>query len=138
MNVSGLRELDEMASKLEATIHELPQVKRDKLLPDIERIRAQLTALLSAFNAQPGSDAKVRAERVVWSRKFEVPIALPNGQKITTLRDAADYIIGLPPETVKLLYWQLAMEALSQVTEQSPTTLARRAFLRALSGDAQG
>lgn len=73
----------------------------------------------------------------MWSRKFEVPILLPNGQKITTLRDAAHYIIDLPPETFRLPYWQLAMEALSQVTERSPTTLARRAFLRALKSDAQ-
>jgi hypothetical protein len=48
MNVDGLRELDEKAAKLEATIHKLPQVKRDELLRDIERIRAQLTALLAA------------------------------------------------------------------------------------------
>ena len=48
MNVDGLRELDEMASKLEATIHKLPQVSRDELLRDIKRIRAQLTALLAA------------------------------------------------------------------------------------------
>ena len=55
MNVDGLRELDEMAAKLEATIHKLPQVKRDELLRDVERIRAQLTALLSASaEEQPG------------------------------------------------------------------------------------
>ena len=51
MNVEGLRELDEMAAKLEATIRKLPQVKRDELLQDIEKIRAQLTALLTASNA---------------------------------------------------------------------------------------
>ena len=37
MNVEGLRELDEMAAKLEATIRKLPQVKRDELLQDIEK-----------------------------------------------------------------------------------------------------
>ena len=52
MNVNGLRELDEMAAKLQATIHKLPRVKRDELLRDVERIRAQLTALLSASNAE--------------------------------------------------------------------------------------
>ena len=51
MNVDGLRELDEMAAKLEATIRKLPQVKRDELLQDIEKICAQLTALLTASNA---------------------------------------------------------------------------------------
>lgn len=53
MNVDGLRELDEMAAKLEATIHKLPQVQRDELLKDIERVRAKLLALLSAFERQP-------------------------------------------------------------------------------------
>jgi hypothetical protein len=50
MNMDGLRELDEMAAKLEATIHRLPQVNRDELLRDIERIRAQLAVLLSTSN----------------------------------------------------------------------------------------
>jgi hypothetical protein len=52
MNVNGLRELDEMAAKLQATIHKLPRAKRDVLLRDVERIRAQLTALLSASNTE--------------------------------------------------------------------------------------
>lgn len=47
MNVDDLRELDEMAAKLESTIHKLPAVKRDELLRDIQGIREQLTALLS-------------------------------------------------------------------------------------------
>jgi hypothetical protein len=51
MNVDGLRELDEMAAKLESTIQRLPAVKRDELLRDLQRIRAQLTALLSASKA---------------------------------------------------------------------------------------
>ncbi len=33
MKVDGLRELDEMAAKLESTIHELPEIKRNDLLP---------------------------------------------------------------------------------------------------------
>jgi hypothetical protein len=41
-----------MAAKLEATIHKLPRVKRDALLRDVEGIRVQLTALLSATNAE--------------------------------------------------------------------------------------
>ena len=70
---------------------------------------------------------------MAWSRKFQEPILLPHVRKLTTLSDAANYIIDLPPETVRLLYWQLAMEALSQVSERSPTTQARRAFVTALS-----
>ncbi len=54
MNVEGLRDLEEMAEKLEATIHKLPQVQRDELLRDIKRIRAQLTDLLSACERLSG------------------------------------------------------------------------------------
>jgi hypothetical protein len=67
-----------------------------------------------------------------WQRKFEVPILLPDGRYLVTLRDAADYIIALPTETANLRDWQLAMEALSLVSESGPTTLARLAFLKAL------
>jgi hypothetical protein len=70
---------------------------------------------------------------LVWSRKFEKPVLLPDGRKIVSLRDAAHYIMDLPAGTIRRLDWQLAMEALSQVTERSPTTLARRAFVRALN-----
>ena len=47
MNMDGVRELDEIAAKMESTIRKLPAVKRDELLRTIQRIRAQLTALLS-------------------------------------------------------------------------------------------
>jgi hypothetical protein len=42
-----------------------------------------------------------------WSREFDQPIALPGGNKLVTLRDAANYITGLPddesvlPELIK-------------------------------------
>ena len=72
----------------------------------------------------------------MWSRKFEEPIKLVDGRKLNTLRDAGYYIINLPPEAVSLPHWRFAMEALSQVTESSPTTQARVAFLRALKDDA--
>ena len=31
-----------------------------------------------------------------WKRRFVEPIPLPRGRQIVTLRDAADYITGLP------------------------------------------
>jgi hypothetical protein len=34
--------------------------------------------------------------QVSWSREFEDPIPLPDGRKLITLRDAADYITSLP------------------------------------------
>jgi hypothetical protein len=30
-----------------------------------------------------------------WQREFEDPISLPDGRKLVTLRDAADYITAL-------------------------------------------
>jgi hypothetical protein len=57
---------------------------------------------------------------VVWARKFDEPISLPDGRKLIRLRDAADYIIALPTETANLPDWQLAMEALSLVSESGP------------------
>ena len=83
-----------------------------------------------------GAEGEIIGLRVVWSRKFEEPISLVDGRKLNTVRDAAYYIIGLPPEAVSLPHWQLAMEALSQVSESSPTTQARLAFLKALESDA--
>jgi hypothetical protein len=74
---------------------------------------------------------------VVWARKFDEPISLPDGRKLIRLRDAADYIIALPTETANLPDWQLAMEALSLVSESGPTTLARLAFLKALNSNAK-
>jgi hypothetical protein len=47
MSVSGMRELEEMAVKLEATARKLPQGPgRDDLLRDIASFRAQLAARL--------------------------------------------------------------------------------------------
>jgi hypothetical protein len=31
-----------------------------------------------------------------WQREFEDPIPLPDGRKLLTLKDAADYIMKLP------------------------------------------
>lgn len=75
---------------------------------------------------------------MVWSRKFEKPIPLPDGRELVTLRDAADYIVALPAEIVALSDWQLAMEALGRASESSTTVLARIAFVRALGRNAQG
>jgi len=66
-----------------------------------------------------------------WQRKFEDPIVLPNGRRLHTLRDAADYITALPEEESGLAQWQVAIEALMLVARSGPTMLARIAFLKA-------
>ena len=45
-----------------------------------------------------------------WSRKLDEPIALADGGKLATLRDAADYITGLPKRESDLPEWQTAID----------------------------
>jgi hypothetical protein len=68
-----------------------------------------------------------------WQRKLEDPIPLPNGRKLVTLRDAADYITRLPKKETDLADWQVAMQALLLVSRSGPTMLARIAVMRALN-----
>lgn len=35
---------------------------------------------------------------VPWSTKFDEPIELPDERKLRTLRDAAEYVLALPPK----------------------------------------
>ena len=48
-----------------------------------------------------------------WSREFDEPISLPDGRSLTTLRDAADYITGLPKKEAAAPEWQAAIERVS-------------------------
>ena len=68
-----------------------------------------------------------------WSTSFEEPIILPNGRKLLTLKDAADYITSLPKKETDLPDWQVAMQALLLVSRSGPTMLARIAVMRALN-----
>jgi hypothetical protein len=51
-----------------------------------------------------------------WQCKFEDPIPLPDGRKLVTLKDAADYITALPKKESDLPEWQAAIEALMLVS----------------------
>jgi len=66
-----------------------------------------------------------------WQRCFEDPILLPDGQSLHTLRDAADYITGLPKEQSDLAQWQI--EALMLCSRGGDPMLARIAFMKALN-----
>ena len=68
-----------------------------------------------------------------WQRRFEDPIPLPDGRKLVTLRDAADYITSLPEKETDLPDWQVAIEALMLVSRGGSTTLARIAVMKALN-----
>jgi len=47
-----------------------------------------------------------------WSRAFHLPIHLPDGRVLRTLRDAGEYIQELPTATNKGPEWQIAAEML--------------------------
>ena len=73
-----------------------------------------------------------------WSLPFEDVILLPNGCKLVTLKDAADYIMKLPKAEQKHEKWQTAVSCLIQATEgRGPLMHARIGALQALNKDAE-
>lgn len=69
-----------------------------------------------------------------WKRRFDEPIPLPDGRRLKTLREAADYITSLPPKVSAGEEWQAAIFALMLVAKSrtGPTMLARIGMMRAL------
>jgi hypothetical protein len=66
-----------------------------------------------------------------WGRPFDDPIPV-DGRKLVTLRDAGEYISGLPKKEHAAPEWQAAMEALILVAERGgPTMFARIGIMRA-------
>jgi hypothetical protein len=71
---------------------------------------------------------------MVWFKRFSDPIMLPDGRKLLTLRDAAEYITALPKAEHDAADWQIAMEVLLLVAERDgPEMLARIAIMKALN-----
>jgi len=70
---------------------------------------------------------------VPWSTPFEDPIILPEGRKLLTLKDAADYITKLPKKESDLPEWQAAIEALMLCSRGGDTMLARIGVMKALN-----
>jgi hypothetical protein len=66
-----------------------------------------------------------------WQRKFSDPIPLPDGRKLVTLRDAANYITALPKKESDLPEWQAAIGALLLSRNGDPM-LARIGMMLAL------
>jgi hypothetical protein len=67
-------------------------------------------------------------------REFEDPILLPDGRTLITLRDAGDYIAGLPEKESALPEWQTAIETLMRAAERGwPVMLARISVMLALN-----
>jgi hypothetical protein len=72
-----------------------------------------------------------------WSTPFEQPISLRGGARLTTLQQAADYIMKLPHDVQQLERWQIAVENLINAAETGGGWLmfARIGMLRALNED---
>ena len=72
-----------------------------------------------------------------WSAPLGEPIRLRGGRSLSTLQDAADYIMKLPDDAQQLERWQVAVENLINAAETGGGWLmfARIAVLRALNGD---
>ena len=70
-----------------------------------------------------------------WSTRFDDPIILPNGRKLHTLKDAADYITKLPKKESDLPEWQAAIQALMLCSRGGHAMLARIGVMRALTRD---
>ena len=72
-----------------------------------------------------------------WSAPFGEPIRLRGGRSLSTLQDAADYIMKLPDDAQQQERWQVAVENLINAAETGGGWLmfARIALLRALNGE---
>jgi hypothetical protein len=70
-----------------------------------------------------------------WSAPFDEPIRLPGGRRLTTLQDAADYIMKLPEKVQHQEPWQIAVENLINAAETGGGWMmfARIAVMRALN-----
>lgn len=69
-----------------------------------------------------------------WSRRFDAPIALPDGGELTTLRQAGEYVAALPAAEQNKLHWRTATSHLLSAAEHGGIVmLAEIAMREALS-----
>jgi hypothetical protein len=68
-----------------------------------------------------------------WSCEFDDPIPIPGGRVLVTLRDAADFITGLPKKESGLPEWQTAIEVLMLCSRGGDPMLARIGVTKALN-----
>src|SRR5580692_11156483 len=96
---------------------EVPECPARNAIRAISTIRL---ALLPARISNSMRRAGVISDRG-WSREFDDPIVLPDGEKLRTLLDAATYITNLPKKESDLPEWQAAIEALILVADRGRT-----------------
>jgi hypothetical protein len=78
-----------------------------------------------------------RRAEMPWPTPFDEPIGLHGGGSLTTLQQAADYIMKLPENVQRQERWQVAVENLIKAAELGGGWLmfARIGMIRALNGD---
>ncbi len=70
-----------------------------------------------------------------WDTEFDDAIPLPEGGKLVTLSDAAEYIRHLPQSLLESERWQVAINDISRAVETPAWRfLARLAIMKALYG----
>jgi hypothetical protein len=71
-----------------------------------------------------------------WSRRFYAPVKTPDGKTLRTLKDAAEYVLALPPKVQAEPAWQRAARELKNAAELDPAWrwFARSAMMHALLG----
>lgn len=68
-----------------------------------------------------------------WDRQFREPIELPDGNLLTSLRDAGTYITHLPKAEHDAREWQTAMHVLIEAADHGgPMSFARLGVAQAL------
>jgi hypothetical protein len=72
--------------------------------------------------------------KMSWSRPFHIPIPLPDGRVLRTLRDAGEYIQELPRATHERPEWRAATEMLlAAVVGSGPLMFAELAMRKAVN-----
>ena len=72
------------------------------------------------------------------ARRFDDPIALPDGRVLRTLRDAGNYVAAFPKAKHNRPEWRLPAAMLMQTAEDgAPVMLAEIAMRRALNADGE-
>lgn len=55
-----------------------------------------------------------------WSRRFNAPVKTADGKMLRTLKDAAEYVLALPPKVQAEPAWQRAARELKNAAELDP------------------
>ena len=85
-------------------------------------------------NPAGGSGGVLFWRAMAWFNRFINPIILPDGRKLLTYRNAAEYITALPKAEQDAADWQIAMETVLLIAERNaPERLAGIAFMTALN-----